>query len=205
MLDQFGFHYMMEFSGRRGIHVWITFDKLLTKELGYRIVCKLEKCCPALYGIVESKEWGLDRFPATDSSRNNIVGKQVKFPLSSHRSGKRSYFFTKSFQKKEDTESEKFLQEQLMILEDYKPNDIEVVTSRLGIVISQIDDVKLKYRKYRLVDKIEITVDQVVDILSETEVFKNIFLRMQQGLAMPQDWTVLLGTLYLCDSNAHYN
>ena len=23
-----------------------------------------------------------------------------------------------------------------------------------------------------------------------------------RGLALPQDWTVLLGTLYLCDSNA---
>lgn len=42
----------------------------------------------------------------------------------------------------------------------------------------------------------------MIDILSETEVFKKIFLRMKQGLAMPQDWTVLLGTLYLCDSNA---
>ena len=73
MLDEFEINYMLEFSGRRGIHVWITFDKLIAKELGYRIVCKLEQCCPALYGIMESKEWGLDRFPATDSSRNNIV------------------------------------------------------------------------------------------------------------------------------------
>ena len=117
-------------------------------------------------------------------------------------SGDRSFFFTRVFQKKDDTESEKFFQEQLTILEDYKPNDVEKVTNRLGIDISQSDEVKLKYRKYRLVDKIEITVDQVIDILSETEVFKKIFLRMKQGLAMPQDWTVLLGTLYLCDSNA---
>lgn len=202
MLDEFEINYMLEFSGRRGIHVWITFDKLIAKELGYRIVCKLEQCCPALYGIMESKEWGLDRFPATDSSRNNIVGKQVKFPLSCHMSGDRSFFFTRAFQKKDDTESEKFFQEQLTILEDYKPNDVEKVTNRLGIDISQSDEVKLKYRKYRLVDKIEITVDQVIDILSETEVFKKIFLRMKQGLSMPQDWTVLLGTLYLCDSNA---
>ena len=159
-------------------------------------------CIRDRYGIMESKEWGLDRFPATDSSRNNIVGKQVKFPLSCHMSGDRSFFFTRVFQKKDDTESEKFFQEQLTILEDYKPNDVEKVTNRLGIDISQSDEVKLKYRKYRLVDKIEITVDQVIDILSETEVFKKIFLRMKQGLAMPQDWTVLLGTLYLCDSNA---
>lgn len=202
VLDEVGIHYLTEFSGRRGIHVWVTFNKLLTKGLGFRIVCELEQRCSALARIRESEEWGLDRFPATDSSRNNIVGKQVKFPLSRHRSGARSYFFTRNFQKKEDTESEQFLQEQLEILEGYEPNDAEEIARRLGVSISRTDAAEFKYRKYRLIGKIEITVDQAVEILSETAVFKQIFRRMQQGLALPQDWTVLLGTLYLCDSNA---
>lgn len=70
------------------------------------------------------------------------------------------------------------------------------------MAISRVDAAKLKYRRYRLIGRIEITVDQVVEILSETAVFDQIFRRMRQGLALPQDWTVLLGTLYLCDSNA---
>lgn len=202
VLDEAGIRYLTEFSGRRGIHVWVIFNKLLTKELGFRIVCELEQRCSVLDGIRESKEWGIDRFPATDSSRNNIVGKQVKFPLSRHRSGARSYFFMGDFQEREDTESEQFLQEQLSILEEYEPNDAEEVARRLDVVISRADAAKLKYKKYRLIGKIEITVEQVVEILSETAVFDQIFRRMQQGLALPQDWTVLLGTLYLCDSNA---
>lgn len=202
VLDEVGLHYLTEFSGRRGIHVWIIFSKLLTKELGFHIVCELEQRCTALNGIRESEVWGLDRFPATDSSRNNIVGKQVKFPLSSHKSGARSYFFTGNFQKKEDTESEQFLQEQLAILEGYELNDSEEITRRLGVAISRANAVEFKYRKYSLIGKIEITIDQVVEILSETAVFDRIFRRMQKGLALPQDWTVLLGTLYLCDSNA---
>lgn len=202
VLDEVGLHYLTEFSGRRGIHVWIIFNKLLTKELGFQIVCEMEQRCTALNGIRESEIWGLDRFPATDSSRNNIVGKQVKFPLSRHRSGARSYFFTGKFQKKEDTESEHFLQEQLAILEGYEPNDSEEIACRLGVSISRANAANFKYRKYRLVGKVEITIDQVVEILSETAVFNRIFRRMQQGLALPQDWTVLLGTLYLCDSNA---
>ena len=202
VLDEAGIRYLTEFSGRRGIHVWVIFDKLLTKELGFRIVCELEQRCSELDGIRESEVWGLDRFPATDSSRNNIVRKQVKFPLSRHRTGARSYFFIGNFQKREDTESEQFLQEQLSILEGYEPNDAEKVARRLDIVISRADVAKLKYKKYRLIGKIEITVEQVVEILSETAVFDQIFRRMQQGLALPQDWTVLLGTLYLCDSNA---
>lgn len=202
MLDELGIHYLTEFSGRRGIHVWITFNKLLTKELGFHIVCELEKQCAALTGIKESGEWGLDRFPATDSSRNNIVGKQVKFPLSRHRSGTRSYFFTGCFQKKEDTESEQFLQEQLEILEKYEPNDTEEIVHRLDMNTSGTNAINIKYRKYRIIGKIEITIEQVIAILSETVVFKRIFQRMQQGLALPQDWTVILGTLYLCDPNA---
>ena len=202
MLDEVGIHYLTEFSGRRGIHVWVTFNKLLTKELGFRIVCELVQRCKALDGILESEVWGLDKFPATDSSRTNIVGKQVKFPLSRHRSGARSYFFTGDFWKREDTESEQFLQEQLAILDGYVPNDVEEIACKLDMVISRTDVVKLKYKKYHLIGKIEITVDQIVEILSETAVFDRIFKRMQQGLALPQDWTVILGTLYLCDLNA---
>ncbi len=202
VLDEAKIHYLTEFSGRRGIHVWIIFNKLLTKELGFRIVCELERRCTALQGIKESDVWGLDRFPATESSRNNKVGKQVKFPLSCHKSGARSYFFTGDFQKKEDTKSELFLQEQLEILQNYERNDSDEIVRKLDLDVLHSSSAEAKYKKYRLIGKTEITVDQIVEILSETEVFDQIFARMQQGLALHQDWTVLLGTLYLCDSNA---
>jgi hypothetical protein len=201
MLDDLEIYYLTEFSGRRGIHVWIIFSKLLTKKRGYQILCKLEKNCSALDGIRESKHWGLDRFPATESSRNNIVGKQVKFPLSYHRSGTRSYFFDGHFMLKEDTISENFLQEQLEILEKYKTNDADEVERKLAGTALDIGFEGVKYKKCRILGKIEITAEQVVEILSETAVFEKIFGRMQQGVSLPQDWTVLLGTLYPCDSN----
>lgn len=201
MLDAVSVRYLTEFSGRRGIHVWVIFDKILTKSLGFRIVCELEKRCKELAEISESTLWGLDRFPATDSSRNNIVGKQVKFPLSRHKSGERSFFFKGDFQKKDDVESEQFLKEQLEILEEYEPNDIEDVACKLGIDLRAHTDI-MKYKKYRIIGEIEITVERIIEILSETKVFTRIFHRMQQGLSLTQDWTVLLGTLYLCDSNA---
>lgn len=202
MLDEVSVRYLTEFSGRRGIHVWVIFDKILTKSLGFRIVCELEQRCKELAEISESTLWGLDRFPATDSSRNNIVGKQVKFPLSCHKSGARSFFFKGDFQKKDDVESEQFLKEQLEILEEYEPNDVMEVVRKLEIDLRSHNDV-IKYKKYRIIGEIEITVERVIEILSETRVFSQIFSRMQQGISLPQDWTVLLGTLYLCDSNAH--
>lgn len=115
LLDNLKIKYLTEFSGRRGIHVWIIFNTIFTKDLGFRLICELERKCYVFAEIRESGKWGLDRFPATDSSRNNKVGKQVKFPLSCHRSGTRSYLFKGQFEQKEDTRSEVFYEEQLAI------------------------------------------------------------------------------------------
>ena len=202
MLDELGIQYLTEFSGRRGIHVWIIFKTVFTKEMGYRIVCELEKRCQDLAGIDFSEEWGLDRFPTTDSSRGNIVGKQVKFPLSCHTSGERSYIFNGEFQKKVDTESETFFYEQLELMEEYVPNEVDDVIKILNIDTTYSEVTRLKYRKYCLQGNIEVTSDQVINILSETRVFREIFQRMQQGISQHQDWLVILGTLYLCDSDA---
>ena len=46
-------------------------------------------------GNLTIKKFGLDKFPATDSAAGNKVGKQVKFPLSVHRSGGQSFIFEK--------------------------------------------------------------------------------------------------------------
>lgn len=42
-LDVQGITYLTEFSGRRGIHVWIVFSSVLSKSLGFEIVNWLSK------------------------------------------------------------------------------------------------------------------------------------------------------------------
>ena len=110
----------------------------MTKDLGFRIVCELEGDVEPYMKLERVSNGGLDRFPATDSSRNNIVGKQVKFPLSCHRSGARSYFFIGEFREKDDTESEQFLNEQLNIMKSYSPNDVGKIAEKLNLDISPI-------------------------------------------------------------------
>lgn len=202
VLEENDIRYLTEFSGRRGIHVWIVFDTLLTKALGFQIVHELEKRCPELADLKDNIKWGLDRFPATDSSKRNVVGKQVKFPLSYHRSGSRSYFFTGEFCFRTDTCSEDFLRDQLDILQSYVPNRVDQVVVGLNLEGAEKGFREMRYRKYRILGKIEVTTDQVMDILSETDVFDQLFQRMKKGLSRTQDWTVLLGTLSVCDANA---
>lgn len=201
MLDNWKIKYLTEFSGRRGIHVWMIFNTIFSKELGFRIICELERQNPIFAEIRKNEKWGIDRFPATDSSRNNKVGKQVKFPLSCHQSGARSYLFKGQFEEKKDTSSAQFFEEQLDIMKDYQPNDINEVMEKLNLNNADLEMTKLKYKKYRLIGNIEITTDQVINILSETKVFAQIFERMQKGTSEHQDWTVILGTLCECDLN----
>lgn len=201
-LKELQIFYLTEFSGRRGIHVWIVFQELLSKKVGYRIINELLKNCEALSNIGVSENWGIDKFPSTDSAKNNIVGKQVKFPLSTHKSGGRSYFFKDKFEYEVDTGSEYFYKKQFEILSNYQPNNLEYVLEKLNLKDINLEYRIIKYKKYLLGANVEITIDEIIDILSETRVYKAIFERMKLGMAQPYDWTVLMGTLILCDTDA---
>lgn len=202
LLKELQISYLTEFSGRRGIHVWIVFRELFSKEIGFKILNELIKRCEVLSNINEYGEWGIDKFPATDSAKNNVVGKQVKFPLSCHKSGRRSYFFENEFQYERDTESEKFYERQFDILNKFHPNDLEIALVKLNLKDIDSEYKITKYKKYILLGSIEVTIDEIINVLSETKVYKAIFERMKLGVAESYDWTVLMGTLILCDTNA---
>lgn len=201
VLDKLGIRYLKEFSGRRGIHIWVIFTTIIKKRIGYIILREILK--QAGFELFESDKWGLDLFPATDSSRGNKVGKQVKFPLSCHKKTKtRSFFFNGSFVSLEDTESDCFFSNQLTILENYNPNDLENIVEKLGIDCEYKRTYEFKYRKYKVFGQVNISSHEVIDILSRTNVFKSIFNRMKSGQALSVDWTVLLGTLAHCDDDS---
>ncbi|TGY66193.1 reverse transcriptase domain-containing protein [Dubosiella muris] len=200
-LKKLGIRYLTEFSGRRGVHVWIIFNALLSKKTGYRILNEIEKRCFELREIKNSEKWSLDKFPATESSYNNIVGKQVKFPLSSHKSGDKSYFFYGNFYRKDDIDSLDFYKEQLNILSSYEQNDVDEVIKVLELEKSDEESKKPIYYKFVLTEDVEVTPDKVIEVLSETDVFRQIFKRMESGRGLHQDWMVLFGTLSQCDSS----
>ena len=196
-LDQNEIRYLVEFSGRRGIHVWILFDVIMPKNTGYQIMERIKQLGLNHIG----KKIHIDYFPATDSAKGNKVGKQVKFPLSKHKAGGQSYFIVDRLLEEEEIGTEEFWVSQLKILERYNVNNLQWVLDKLLIDKNTSIVKQYKYRKYLVLDQIEVTLEDVERILSETTVFKNIFMRMKQGQAQKQDWTVLLGTLSCCDTN----
>ena len=200
-LGKKGICYLTEFSGRRGIHIWIVFDHIVKKKIGYQIIKAILKQCP-LDNIEVDSFWNLDEFPSTDSSKGNTVGKQVKFPLSTHRAGGMAYFFDGAFEQRTDLGTDKFYDEQYNILLHYKENKVEDVMTALNINEDYRKEYSYKYKKYKVFDSLDITLDELWAILTETKVFCAIYNRMRRGQALNRDWTVLLGTLSPCDKEA---
>ena len=225
-LESRGVRFLLEFSGRRGIHIWIVLSGLIKKSLGYRIICRILEANATLQEMIALRQYGLDKFPATGVNKPSKVGKQVKFPLSYHKKGSRSFFFAKQqvlcssepdfissdaaplvlflglptdIDDKLYMETEDFYQSQLAILETYEPETKEDFCSKLGIEDEDRDNLAL-YTQYSLIQNHNASLAQIIHVLSEIAVYRNIFTRMERGQALVDDWLVLLGTFSCFDS-----
>lgn len=192
-LDTLGINYLTEFSGRRGIHVWILFSSVFSKEVGFEIVSILSNMVE-----LDDELFGLDIFPATDSCKGNKVGKQVKFPLSCHKDGGQSFLFIENLDF-ECIYNPDFYETQYKILCQYHVNDINTVCEKLGVNNKDVLAFKMKYKKVSILGDIQCTVWDIEQILIETKVFYNIFQRLRVGNPIQKDWFVLLGTLGIID------
>ena len=205
-LDDLEIHHLLEFSGRRGIHVWIVFDEAIAKSSAFDMVTILERMAVAR-AEGDGLRWHIDRFPATKSARGNTVGLQVKLPLSHHRTGGRSFLFESEDELARGIAEQcqfgnSFFRRQLEIFEAYKENDPKAVMSAIQSFSSPYGkhaDVPIakRYRAVSIADigDTDITVDELISILSGTLLFKEIFDRLRRGLADARDRSVLFGTL----------
>ncbi|MEG2464305.1 MAG: RNA-directed DNA polymerase, partial [Malacoplasma sp.] len=179
--------YLVEYSGRRGIHVWIIFDRLISKRLGYKIVCSLKS--DLNFDVVK---FGLDLFPATPDASNNKVGKQVKIPLSTHQmSGKSSYFIT---EKSLDIENNS-LGMQYAILEKYEVNKVDDVLKTLNVDENETCNYIFKYKKFAINDINVSNYNNIEIRLKSINIFKELLNKVDNGNLLTRDYFVLLGTL----------
>lgn len=194
-LKELNITYLTEFSGRRGIHVWILFSGVFSKTIGFEIVSKLSKKIE-----LDDSLFGLDVFPATDSAKGNKVGKQVKFPLSCHRDGGQSFLFIGDLDFECIYDSD-FYKQQYKILCKYRANDINIICKKLEIPLTNDLLYKTKYKKFRILGSIRCSASDIEQILGEVLVYKKIFERLREGTSIQRDWFVLLGTLGIIDRN----
>lgn len=134
-LDQNNINYLKEYSGNRGIHIWIFFESAISKKLAFTILEIIRDCSKfssinQLYSPV-----GLDCFPATGNSKNNKIGKGVKIPLSFHLKSKSYSFLIDSFDdiKRISNFSNKFIENQIKLLSNTKTNKVSYIIDQLKI------------------------------------------------------------------------
>ncbi|WP_209327101.1 RNA-directed DNA polymerase [Pseudoalteromonas sp. PA2MD11] len=83
--------FLIEYSGRRGFHIWVTFEKPISYQAGYKIQQAILSHASVDF---DSNLVGLDLFPQSASPSGGL-GKGVKIPLSKHKvSGNYSYLLS---------------------------------------------------------------------------------------------------------------
>jgi len=90
-LDSKKISHLVEFSGRRGFHIWVIFDRLITKSDGYNLINYI------FSNVRESfdKIIVADKFPKTPfvSKNSKGIGYGIKLPLSQNKTNQKLSFF----------------------------------------------------------------------------------------------------------------
>ncbi|WP_252183586.1 reverse transcriptase domain-containing protein [Rossellomorea vietnamensis] len=141
-LDELGIQYISEFSGNRGIHLWIVFTQPVEKKQGYLL---LEKILNKQINNLD-ENINIDLFPKNKTSKNNKVGFGVKLPLSFHQKSRAySYLIDDiySFEYSTDMwrtsiDDKTFLFSQLDILNNYIKQEYKEIAVKLDI--EEVDD-----------------------------------------------------------------
>ena len=188
-LKENGISYINEFSGRRGMHTWILLDDYIRKDTAYDLLNAIK----IRSGInFDTDKYGLDEFPKTAASKGNKLGLMVKLPLSVHQSGEQSFFFEGGYNG--NKKSPDFFEKQLEMLDSFKPNNTNDILNKFGITKENKPSDKA-YQKFYAVGEDSWTLSEIKEILSNVEVYKNIFKRFEDGEPFTKDRYVMLGTL----------
>lgn len=195
-LEKLGIHYLAEFSGRRGIHLWILTKGIISKEQGFKIV----ECLGKEYksAIHQEEVFGLDLFPAVAGGGIKF-GKQVKLPLSVHRKGGQSFFIPDILNYNMEEwrnlpEKSDFWQIQFGVLQSYVPNDLEVLWKRLRISPDKEQQEKgLLYKKEYLIAENSLSLYDIQKACEGCSVFYGIMKRALEGNLRYLDRLILSG------------
>jgi hypothetical protein len=152
-LNEHNISYLTEFSGNRGIHIWITFEDSINYQVAYNILNII---------LIKSKiEYNkdlidIDLFPKS-SSPSDGIGHGVKMPLSKHKKSNKYSYFLKSFKNLDNLNeieelNSEFIENQLSILKSHKDIDIAELENELNVFIdlNMINELEYKYRVHSI-------------------------------------------------------
>ncbi len=147
-LDEVEIPYLIEFSGNRGFHIWITFKNSIGYEMGNNLLHTILE----YVNLKFSKDLiGIDLFPKTKVPSSG-VGSAVKIPLSKHTKSNSYSFLLKNYNNIENMNrvnnlDKDILNTHISILKKHESIDISDIEKKLGIIIRyQEDNILSKHR-----------------------------------------------------------
>lgn len=198
-LDLKDIDYLLEFSGNRGIHLWILFESPITRQDGYIIFQTILD--QADIGL-NTKIFSLDKYPKSLYSKTNTdKGTGVKIPLSFHqKSQKYSFLFNdindfsinKSGVLKLDTD---FIAMQLQIIEDYKKQKKKDLFDKLSICQEDIEKEKNNFLHTKVITFDDKDLNTIITSLNQCQHLNVLFSKAKPNEKERRIVVGLLGQL----------
>lgn len=180
-LDKKQIGYLLEFSGNRGIHIWILFDEEITRQDGFFIFQSILKQVSL---NLDSSKFSLDKYPKSlYSTTSTDKGTGVKIPLSFHQKSKQYSCFFESIDKfnLENLNivefNNDFLDNQFVILNSCIQQDKEEVFKKLSIKIEDLQEEKQIYLKTKYVSSNDKDLENIIPALSNCKHIESIFAK----------------------------
>lgn len=181
-LDSCEIQYLIEFSGNRGIHLWILFNNYIKRFDSYVIL----KTILNKSGLnLNMDTFALDKFPASlKSSSNTDKGKGVKCPLSVHPKSLNYTYFIDSFDNfhfdcisKNSDLTDSIIQNQLEIITNIKSYTKINLFEKLCITNETILEIEKEERGLEIsnVKTTATALKDIIDNLSKCSILKKIF------------------------------
>lgn len=200
-LEQNEIPFLLEYSGNRGFHVWITFDEALNYRSGFDIQQAILQNVNLNF---DSSLIGIDLFPHSATPTGG-VGLGVKIPLSKHKkSGCYSYLLPnrKEVEKvqKIDTLSDEMLSENINILENHTSTNRSALEKCLGTFFESYESENVQYNRIKSikVQRKPFNLQALLDLWSNVKPLKKLAQKIEFGESLTHQERVLIVGL-LCN------
>lgn len=181
-LEALNVPFLLEYSGSRGFHVWITFDETINYRTGYDIQQAILQNVSLDF---DSCLIGIDLFPHSATPTGG-VGLGVKIPLSKHqKSGCYSYLLSKTEAvedvKKITSLSESVLIEHISILQNHLSTNRSALEKSLGVFFESYESDAIQHNRIKSikVHKRPFSLEVLLDLWSQTEPLKKLSKKIE--------------------------
>ena len=180
-LEQQKIDYLLEFSGNRGLHIWILFDNKITRQDAFIIFQSILNQSKI---ILDTQYFSLDKYPKSMySSKGTDKGTGVKIPLSFHQKSKRYSLLFNSLEEFDISGFDvskldmKFLEYQYSILDNYTLQNRDNLFEKLYITE---DVIKEEQENHNFLNSISTSfqddeLSNIIDSLNACQHLKTIF------------------------------